>query len=68
MEDEVPVQIVPEDEETHRQEAAFVEAVTGGPISELLTDAAAVIGFLMTSADPVEEADDGATPSGRALR
>ncbi|MGW1261127.1 hypothetical protein ACWD7Y_04100 [Streptomyces drozdowiczii] len=68
MEDEVPVQVVPEDDETHQREAAFVASVMGGALGEALADAALLVGLLLTSGDPVEGADEGATPSARALR
>lgn len=68
MEDDVPVRIVPEDEETLRQEAAFVEAVMGQGVGEALSGAALVLGLLWASADPVEVAGEGVTPSAQVPR
>lgn len=68
MEKVVPVQIVPEDEETLRQEAAFVAAVTEPGVGQALADAALEIGVLLVGADLDEEVGEGATPSGEALR
>lgn len=67
VEDEFPVQIVPEDEQTRRAEAAFVEAMTGG-VGQALLDTAGLIALLLTEADPQAERSDGATPSEQAPR